>query len=671
MKTRALALLFTIVASVQALCVSAATTDGLNLLPQPRNVELCEGEFFRFDPTTTVHCNIPQLRRYLSDYLPTFSWSSPRSRVEVRLNPSLDVPKEGYRLSIRPERVVVEGVDYAGAFYGVQTLLQFFPATVYEGGFREACSLQCVEITDWPEYSHRGQHLDVARTFMPLEEIKEFIDHLARHKINRLHLHLTDDEGWRVEILSHPELTEVGAWRGGDSPIWAIYGSFDEKYGGYYTQAELRELVAWAADRCITIIPEVDLPGHSLAIGKVIPEVLCPVERDNSAAAGYDRRNVWCVAREENYALLDDIFRELADVFPSEWVHIGGDEVGMKQWADCPHCSALYQSEGYTDYSQLEAHFLNRVVEIVERYGKRPVVWNEAINGGNLTHDALVCGWKDMEACKKATSEGYRTVVMPGSWFYFDMRQSAKEMGHNWAGVVTPEKCYSVDLEALGFKESQKAFIEGFEGAFWSELHLVGRESFECYLEYMTFPRVCALAELCWTPQNLRQWGDFEPRMKAHGERMNAMGISYRHAAPPALQGRQITPKMTVSTSMPMSRSEALDKLSAYANDWGYRTKRTCEDGDWILYEFAQPLDNVRVEFTTGYRHVTRGLFPVGKVEVSTDGHTFRSVADLHNGSATIELSRPTKAIRLRSTATGNGESFVFLQYPIIRTLTK
>ena len=671
MKIRTLTLLLAVVVSVQTAHLSAATPDGLNLLPQPRSVQLSEGEYFHFDPTTTIHCDIAPLCRYLSHYLPTFSWHSPRSRVEVHLNPALDLPKEGYRLSVRPERVLVEGADYAGAFYGVQTLLQLFPASVFEGGFGDSCSLPCVEITDWPEWSHRGQHLDVARTFMPIEEVKEFVDHLARHKINRLHLHLTDDEGWRVEILSHPELTEVGAWRGGDSPLWAVYGRFDEKYGGYYTQAELRELVAWAADRCVTIIPEVDLPGHSQAIGKALPEVLCPVERDNSAAAGYDRRNVWCVAREANYALLDDIFRELATIFPSEWVHIGGDEVGMKQWTDCPHCSALYKAKGYTDYAQLESHFLNRVVEIVGRYGKRPMVWNEAIDGGNLTHDALVCGWKNMEACKKATSEGYRTVVMPGSWFYFDMRQSDHEMGHNWAGVVTTEKCYSVNLKALGFTESQRDMVEGFEGAFWSELHIVGREHFENYLEYMTFPRVCAVAELCWTPQSLRQWSDFEPRLKAHGNRMSAMGISYRHAAPPTPQGRLLTPKMAISTSLPMSREEALGKLSAYANDWGYRTKRTCKEGDWVIYEFAQPIDNVSVELTTGYRHITRGVFPVGKVEVSSDGRTFRPVADLHNGLATIEVTRPTKAIRLRCTATGNGDSYVFLQYPIIRSRTK
>ncbi|MBP3383625.1 MAG: beta-N-acetylhexosaminidase [Tidjanibacter sp.] len=659
-----------LVATLFAVCgvwVADASKPSLDVIPLPRSVEQTEGQFFRFDDNTTVYCSVPQLRRYLGDYLPTYSWRSLRSRVEVRINPSLGVPKEGYVLSVTPERVVVEGADYAGTFYGVQTLLQMFPAEVYEGGFRSPCSIPCVKITDWPEYPYRGQHLDVARTFVPIEGVKEFVDHLSRYKINRLHLHLTDDQGWRVEIKSHPELTSIGAWRGGDSPIWAVYGSFEEKYGGFYTQAELRDLVAYAAERAVTVIPEIDLPGHSLAVGKVYPEVLCPVERDNTAAAGYDRRNVWCVSREENYALLDDIFRELADVFPSEWVHIGGDEVNMRQWKECPHCSALYNQKGFTSYAQLEAHFLNRVVEIVGRYGKLPVVWNEAINGGNLTKDALVCGWDGIKPCHKATAEGYRTVIMTAQWFYFDMRQSAHEWGHNWAGIVTAEKCYSIDLIEQGFSEAQMAVVEGFEGAFWSEIHLAAKPHFENYVEYMTFPRVCAVAEVGWTPQDRREWSDFSVRLVAHGERMEAMGISYRREAPQPPQGRQITPKMTVTTSLPMSKSEALGKLSAYANDWGYTSKRTCKNGDWVLYEFADAIDDVEVELTTGYRHVVRGMFPTGVVEVSANGIDFRHIADLYNGSATIHITRPVKAIRLRSTATGNGDSFVFLQHPLIR----
>ena len=646
--------------------VSEAAGPSLDLVPLPRNVVQSEGEFC-FDSATTVYCPVPQLRSYLSDYLPTFAWRSVRSRVEVGINPSLGLPKEGYRLSVKSDKVLVEGADYAGAFYGVQTLLQLFPPQVYEGNFNEPCSLPCVEITDWPEYPYRGQHLDVARTFMSVEEVKEYISHLARHKINRLHLHLTDDQGWRVEITSHPELTAVGAWRGGDSPIWAVYGSWDKKYGGFYTQDELRELVSWAAQRAITIIPEVDLPGHSLAIGKVYPEVLCPVERDNSVAAGYDRRNVWCVAREENYALLDDIFRELADIFPSEWIHIGGDEVGMKQWKECPHCSALYEQKGYDNYAQLEALFLNRVVEIVTRYGKRPMVWNEAINGSNFTKEALVCGWDGIKPCRKSTAEGFRTVMMPAQWFYFDMRQSAYDWGHNWAGVVTTEKCYSFNLDEQGFTDEQKALVEGFEGAFWSEIHLAARPHFESYAEYMTFPRACAVAEMGWTPQAMRRWEEFEGRLESHAARMDAMGINRCKGPVAKPAGTVLTPKMTMTTSMPMSKEEALEKLSAYANERGYTTKRTCHDGDWVMCEFAEPIDNVEVELTTGYRHISKGLFPAGVVEVSADGKKFRRVADLYNGSATIRIDRPVRAIRMRCTATGNSDSFVYVQYPIIR----
>lgn len=663
MKIRCYIWLLAAMVSVQAFATPA---ERLGLLPAPVSVELIGGEYCLV-PSTAVWCE-PSIEPYVDSYL---AGGYGVAGVVLRINPSLQLPTEGYVLSVNEYGVLVEGVDRAGLLNGFHTLLQLFPKEIYADGFRRACVLPCLRIVDYPAYAYRGQHLDVARTFSTIEQIEEFVSHLAHHKINTLHLHLTDDEGWRVEIKSHPELAEVGGWRGGDSPIWSVYGAWGECYGGYYTQEELRGLVEYAHQRGITIIPEIDLPGHSLTIGKIYPEVLCPVEMNTEAAAGYDKRNVWCVAREDNYRLLEDILGELCDIIPSEYIHIGGDEVDTSYWKQCPHCSALYKELGLSDYHQLQDYFMERVATILARYGRRAAMWNESAESGTLSKDVRIYGWEGLEECRKVAESGYPTVVMPGPYFYFDMRQSKNEDGHNWAGVVTLEKCYSVNLDALGYSERAKRNVVGFSGAFWSELYLTHSHKYDNYLEYQTFPRICALAEIGWMPQSRREWGSFSTRLESHKGRMEAMGISYRRGAPTKSQGKQITPAMEITTSLPLSNEKALAKLSAYANDFGCRTTRTCHDGDWILYSFSQPINNVTIELTTGYRHVPRGIFPFGVVELSGDGKKFTTIAELDNGSATITLTKPVRHIRLRSTATGNGDRFVYLQFPIIRVNPK
>lgn len=663
MKNRVLCtLVLLLLCSLRAVALTPA--DSLGLLPAPRNVELLEGSF-RFDASVSVVAE-GSVRSYVHHYLPArvFDFGG---RVQIVEDRTLSLPPEGYELTITPEEVVVEGVDRAGVLNGFHTLLQLFPEEVYGGGYQGVCLLPALRIVDWPEYPYRGMHFDIARTFSDKALLEEYIGHLAHHKINYLHLHLTDDEGWRVEILSHPELTEVGAWRGGDSPIWPVYGAWEERYGGYLTQQELREIVAFAEERGITIIPEIDLPGHSLAIGKVYPEVLCPTHRNTASTLGYDKCNVWCVAREENYALLDDILREVCDIFPSEYIHIGGDEVSTSYWKSCPECNELMRREGYTSYAQLQEHFMSRASEILAKYGRKPAMWNEATNGGLLPKEVRIHGWEGLEECRKVAEAGYPTVVMPGPYFYFDMRQSDDEDGHNWAGVVTTKKCYSVNLDALGYSNKAKSNVIGFSGAFWTELYLTHRHKYENYAEYQTFPRVCALAEVCWLPQSRRSWESFSRRVELHKARMDAMGISYRKGEPAAPEGRVVTPAMRCTSSLPFQKADGEKTISAYANSYGMRTSRTCLDGDWILYEFTSPLSDATVELTTGYRHVARGLFPSGVVEVKYATGGFVEVAKLRGGCASLTIDEPIRAIRLRCTKSGNGDAFIYIQHPVIR----
>ncbi|EKC59887.1 beta-hexosaminidase precursor, partial [human gut metagenome] len=281
---------------------------------------------------------------------------------------------------------------------------------------------------------------------------------------NKLHIHLVDDEGWRIEIKSHPELAEVGGFRGGDSPIRPVYGKLDEKYGGYYTQDEMREIIRYAAVRNIEMIPEIDLPGHSRTIATLHPEIRCRFTPDTTLTAGYDDRSAWCVAREENYALLEDILGEICDLFPSEYVHVGGDEVDMSQWKRCPDCQALMVREGMDDPHRLEDRFMERMSAILRSHGKRTAVWNEAVRTGNLSRDTRVHGWENTRACLDATAKGYPTIVMPGEYFYFDMRQSPEEAGHNWAGIFDARKVYSFDLEGVASARSSGATSRGCRG---------------------------------------------------------------------------------------------------------------------------------------------------------------------------------------------------------------
>ena len=304
------------------------------VVPTPRHIEVQEGRFLLSGSSliTPLTNEAQEVADYLAAYLPLEqrSYLDMGSALVLDIDPSL--PEEGYRLRVGEQRIEVVGGSRNGLFYGVQTLLQLLPAEVYSRKLALPCEVACCLIEDAPAYTYRGSHLDVARTWMPLERVKQHIDRMAFHKLNTLHLHLTDDEGWRIEILSHPELTEVGGFRGGDSPIEPVYGRWFEKYGGVSTQEELRELVEYARLRAVEIIPEIDLPGHSRTFARVHPEILCDYTPSLDRSAGYDVRNAFCASRDENFELLEEVLTEVCALFPSKYIQIGGDDVEMSQW---------------------------------------------------------------------------------------------------------------------------------------------------------------------------------------------------------------------------------------------------------------------------------------------------------------------------------------------------
>ena len=692
------------------------------IIPTPQSVTIAEG-CYTISPKTTIFSSNIELQP-LVDYCVAeigLTKSSKYGDIELIIDNYLEA--EEYRLIVSEEGIAIRGGNYGGLFNGVMTLLQLLPANVYNGGLTGSAEVVCCEIIDSPCYEHRGFMLDVCRTWMDKEAVMDFIDLLAYHKINSLRLHLTDDEAWRLEIKSHPELAEVGGFRGGDSLIWPRYGKWNEKWGGYYTQEDMCEIIAYAAVRNIEIIPEIDLPGHSLCMATMHPEILCDYTRTNSASYGYDTRSAFCASREENYELLADILGEVCELFPAQHIHIGGDEVDMSQWKRCPRCQALMRDNNMTNTAELQQYFMSRLTDILAQHGKKPAVWNEAIDGGKLSTDTRVYGWESIKECRTAAAN-YSTIVMPGQFFYFDMKQSAREPGHDWAAIFDWTKVYNFTLASQGFTEGEQANVLGFEGSFFSEAYASRNPETPDYLHYQTFPRIVALAEVAWVDSDERDEAAFYAKMVEHYNRLDAMGVAYRLMPPKvvyedgalsastddgsgilyrrepmdvemlyttpiitdkpaeycfisrrgeacspeagvASHFKTITPTFDITSSMNDSEKFSFDKAEGYGRI--ARTTRAGDVGDWVMFTFEQLVSCRRMKVATGNFQLPRYTFENGYVEVSYDGKTFERVGELDCGMFYIEYpARPIKAVRITCTSRGNGAEWVSIQPPTI-----
>lgn len=700
------------------------------VIPQPQSLKYTDGEFV-VKPSTTIAFSCEELRPlavYMLDYLAVKSVAKEapaENYISVELQSGMT--KDAYRLTVTQSGVRIVAGDYGGAFYGVQTLWQMMPSDIYTKRMKLPVRVAGCQVEDAPQFAYRGFMLDVARTWVTTENMKLYIDRLSHHKINKLHWHLCDDQGWRVEIKAYPRLTEEGGYRGGSSPVHPMYGKWHERYGGFYSQSEIREIVEYARVRNVEIIPEIDLPGHSRAFALLFPEIVCNYEFDKAhTSGGIDTRNVFCATKESNYKMLDEVLAEVCALFPSEYIHIGGDEVSLSQWRKCPDCSAYLKRYGYTDAHKLEDFFIERISQILKKYGKRPAVWNEGINGGGLDKTTRVHGWSKMADCRKVMEAGYPTIFMPAEYFYFDMRQSKYEAGSNWSNIFDVKHTYSFDFADHGFSPEQVALVEGFEGAYWSEIALSqgGDKSID-FLDYMTFPRLCAVAELSWG-KNGSDWESFYSRLKgAHYARMAAMGINYR-LMPPKVEFRDgllwastddgstiyyctedsdrkvrytrpikcndpkfylfhselddahspqtahpdhyktIKPAFTLTSSIESARKDGYKRVEEYRGR--VSTARTCRNGDWFLFEFAEPVMCRQMEFVTGYTHIAHRLFPTGYIEVSYDGKSFEQAASLVDGCG--KIFRPkgaVKAVRVVSTTDRNSEHSVVINAPIVK----
>jgi len=431
---------------------------------------------------------------------------------------------EGYALQITPRSVTIEACTCQGIFYGIQTLRQLLPAAIERATVQqEAWTLPALTITDQPRFAWRGLMLDVGRYMYPVEFLKKFIDLMALYKYNTFHWHLTEDQGWRIEIKRYPRLTEIGAYRTSSPPPEDRLGNDHTPYGGYYTQDEIREIVAYAADRFITVVPEIEMPGHAQAALAAHPHLGCVGEGYVVSPKWNIHKEVYCAGNPDVYAFLENVLAEVFDLFPGEFVHIGGDECLKDRWRECPKCQALLQREGLRDEDELQSYFIHRMEGFLNEHGRRLIGWDEILEGG-LAPNATVMSWRGSQGGIDAASAGHDVVMTPNTHCYFDYYQSEdRENEPPTIGGHLPLRQVHTFDPTMGIPADKTGHVLGGQGNIWTE-HMPT----SALVEYMTYPRACALAEALWTSDLGRDFDDFKERLDAHLPRLDALAVGYR-----------------------------------------------------------------------------------------------------------------------------------------------
>lgn len=510
------------------------------IIPKPQQLRLGEGHFTVRATTrlvvseadrATAASLADRLRETTGFDLPVeVGDTSAADTICLRRGPTPSADDaEGYRLSVTPERILIEAGQSAGLFYGVQTLRQLLPLT--DGSLAGDVTVPAVEVEDRPRFSWRGLMLDAGRHFFPVLFVKKLLDVMALYKFNRLQFHLTEDQGWRIEIKAYPRLTEVGSQRAETEAPFPLMALTDRPtprmdgtpYGGFYTQDDIREIVAYAAERFITVVPEIEMPGHSVAALTSYPELGC-------VGSGYQVRTTWgvaeevlCAGKESTYEYVERVLSEVVDLFPSEYIHIGGDECPKAHWRNCPHCQAVIQREGLADEHELQSYFIRRVEKILDAKGRRLIGWDEILEGG-LAPKATVMSWRGAKGGIAAASANHDVIMTPNTHVYFDYYQSEHVADEPRAQphFLPLEKVYAFD-PVEGVPEDKTGHVLGGQGNVWTEWI-----STEDHFEYMTFPRALALADAVWSPAPREAYDEFLTRLQSHLTRLEQLGVNYR-----------------------------------------------------------------------------------------------------------------------------------------------
>ena len=508
--------LISIIGTITLSATLAASTKAKNneppdLIPKPRNVIMRQGEFYMPRGASITVRKVGQV----PDEAFTLLKEALTVSSGMRLAPDtgrwiiLDMEKsdladEGYTLEVRPQKIIIKASNPKGMFYGVQTLLQLLP-------YGKKATIPCMDIEDKPAFKWRGLMLDCSRTFLKIDFLKRYINAMSAFKMNILHLHLTDDQGWRLEIPKYPKLTEIGS-------------KFEDKYndnGGFYTQDEIRDLIKYAQDRCITIIPEIEMPGHAVAALKAYPELSCAggsfeIKPYMLTPGIYD--DVMCPGNENTFRFVEDVLSDVIELFPSKYIHIGGDEVPKTKWKLCPQCQQRMKVEGLKNENELQSYFTKRVGAFLNSKGRRLVGWDEIMEGG-LPPKATVMSWRSVSAGADALKKGHEVVFAPTSHCYFDYPYE----------VTDTEKVYSYNPVPDGITEKQAKNILGVQACMWT--HMARTEP---DIDRQIFPRLIALSEVAWTDSAKRDYADFTTRLKPLLAILDRNKIvSYKEPEPP------------------------------------------------------------------------------------------------------------------------------------------
>jgi hexosaminidase len=528
----------------------------INIIPQPAKLEVKSKELpFKIDSTTVIYTNdslanpsIAFLQNYLSK---NYNFQLKINRIPdlIRTNvinliiaEKISTPKE-YILTVTNKSINICSISDTSIFQGIQTLIQLLPpskATVL--------NIPAVEITDYPRFDYRGMHLDVSRHFFDVAFVKQYIDYLALHKMNYFHWHLTDDHGWRIEIKKYPKLTEIGAWREGSIiGLWPGQGNENIKYqvlpttvkitpkdaviktdgikhGGYYTQEQIKDVIDYAAKRYITIIPEIEMPAHSMALLAAYPELGTEPNTKYEVAQTWGMMNKYnnvLQASDTTFKFLENVLTEVMDLFPSPYIHIGGDEASKVWWKQSPVSQQIMKDNGLKNESELQSYFIRRMEKFVNSKGKIIIGWNEILQGG-LAPNAVVMSWQGEKGGVEAAKQQHKAVMTPENKMYFNHAQFVKEDSLTANKFSPLVDVYNYEPIPPELTAEQAKYIWGGQGCLWSEY-----VTNPAKVQYLLFPRLDALSEILWSPKEKRNYPDFQKRLKMQFKRYDLMGITY------------------------------------------------------------------------------------------------------------------------------------------------
>ncbi len=540
--------------------------NGINIIPEPVKIINKPGEFTVDCHTLIVnHDKNNSINNYLLDKLKhSTDWNliitdiqPADNSIVLSIDSTLNYNPEGYYLAVTVKSVLIQAKTSTGLFYGIQSFFQLLPPEIENQPVIMTTSwkIPCVEIFDYPRFTYRGVLLDVSRHFFSVDFIKKQLDIMAMYKLNVFHWHLTDDQGWRIEIKKYPKLTEVGSKRS------EFDGSF---YGGYYTQEQIKDIVAYAKARFINILPEIDMPGHSMAALAAYPDISCTGGPFEVPSIWGSHKDALCPGKEKTFTFINDIMDEVSNLFPYAYVHIGCDECSKDRWMVCPYCRSRIKTEGLKNMKQLQSYFVKRVEKIVNAHGKRIIGWQEILEGG-LAPGATVMSWQDEKGGINAALEHHQVIMCPQKWLYLDHYQGSDKVEPvALNGLVSLEDIYTYNPVPAKIDTSCQRYIKGVQANIWSE-YLYSPDK----VEYIAYPRMLALAEISWTFNENKDYSNFIERLNNQFPRLDYHDIHYHIPLPEGPAYKEAftdTLNLSFSTSRPVKMIYTVDNTEPIMN---------------------------------------------------------------------------------------------------------